>query len=72
MKSENKELTVEDLGNQDIEFRRKQAILSLRKSFGSAKPRPRLTREQKEMIAETSLSRAKEIAKKYGVDDIAI
>ena len=66
------DLTVEGLRKQVIELKRQQALINLKKSFGSVKPRPRLTKEQKEKIAETSLERAEKIAKEFGVDDIAI
>ena len=66
------DLTVEGLRKQVIELKKQQALINLKKSFGSMKPKPRLTKEQKEKIAETSLERADRIAKEFGVDDIAI
>jgi len=49
------------------EIRKEKALYDLRKLLGSAKPRSRMTKQEKEMIAKMhTLKRAKEIAKKYG------
>ena len=66
------DLTVESLRKQILELKREQALINLKKNFGSAKPRPRLTKGQKEDIAKHSLKRAKEITKRFGLEDIKI
>lgn len=67
------DLTVEGLRKQVIDLKRQQALINLKNSFGSAKPKPRLTKEQKEKIAKKHTpERSKEITKKYGLEDVAI
>jgi ribosomal protein L29 len=66
------DLTVDSLRKQTIELKKEQALINLKKNLGSVKPKQRLTKEQREKIAETSLTRAKEITKKYGLEDIKI
>jgi len=66
------DLTIESLRKQVIELKRQQALINLKRSFGSVKPRARLTKEQKEKIAESSLKRAKEITKRYNLEDVKI
>lgn len=66
------DLTLEGLRKEVMELRKQQALMNLKKNFGSVKPKPRLTKEQKERIAETSLKRAKEITKRYNLEDVKI
>ncbi len=66
------DLTVEGLRIKIIELKKQQALLNLKKSFRSVKPKPRLTKEQKEKIAESSLERTEKIMKKYNLEDIKI
>ena len=67
------DLTVESLRKNIIELKREQALVNLKKNLGSVKAKPRLTKEQRELIAEKHTpTRAKEITKKYGLEGIKI
>ncbi len=66
------ELTVESLRKQIIELKRHQALITLENNFGSVRAKKRLTKEQKEAIAEHSLQKAKGITKEFGLADIRI
>lgn len=49
------------------ELRKERALRFLEQSFGSEKPRPRLTKEQREEIAlRHTPERARQLMKKYG------
>ena len=62
------DLTVESLRKQIIDLKKQQALINLKKNFGSVKARPRLSKQEKETIAERHTPvRAKEITKKYGL-----
>ena len=61
------ELMADTLREHVKEQKKQKALEWLKKSFGSVKPMPRLTKEQKEKIAlEHTPERAKEIMQKYG------
>ncbi len=62
------DLTVESLRKQIIELKRQQALINLKKSFGSVKAKSRLIKKQLESIAEKHTpKRAREITKKFGL-----
>lgn len=66
------DLTVECLRKQVIELKKQQALINLKKNFGSVKNKPRVTKEQKERIAESSLGRAERLTKRYNLENIKI
>ena len=67
------ELTVEGLRNKIMELKRERAVIALEKLKGSAKPRPRLTQEQRDKIArEHTPERARQMTKMFGLEDVTI
>lgn len=64
------DLALESLRRQIAELKK---IADLRKLLGSAKPRPRLTKEEKEKIArEHTPEEARRLTKEFGFEDIRI
>lgn len=67
------DLTVECLRKQVIELKRQQALINLKKSFGSVKGKQMLTKAQREVIAEEHTpKKASAITKEFGLGDIKI
>lgn len=65
------ELVAESLRNKIQEIKVQRIIADLEKLKGSAKPRPRLTRAQREKIArEHTPERARQITKEFGLDKL--
>lgn len=66
------DLTIDGLRKQIIDLKKQQALINLKKNLGSVRPKQRLTKQERERIAEKSLQRANEITKKYDLEDIQI
>lgn len=65
------ELVAESLRNKIQEIKVQRIITELEKLKGSAKPRPRSTREEREKIAlEHTPERARQITKEFGLDKL--
>ena len=56
-----------------LEYKRQQALKNLERNFGSIKNIKRLTKKEREKIAlEFTPERDKELAKKYGLEEVTI
>lgn len=67
------DLTIECLRQYVNELRKRESLLKLKRILGSTEVKKRLTKEQKEMIANKhNPKRANEITKKYGLEDIKV
>jgi len=67
------DLTIESLRKQIMELKREQVLVNLRKNFGSAKSKKIPTKKERDMIArQHTPKRAREITKRFGLEDIKI